>query len=259
MSHKTKLRHEIISGPHSVKEALEAGRRTFSGIYCSRPLPARIADLAADKSIPVFETTPQELMKLSGTDQHQHVAAKVTPFRQASLAAVISTTGSDTVNPGEGPLYLVIDSVEDPRNLGALIRTAVCAGVAGVILPRDRCAPLSPAVSRASAGAMEHCAICRVTNLVDTINVLKKHGVWVTGLDHKSPLSIFDTDMTGPHAIVTGGEHTGIRRLVAQNCDMLCRIPQFGRVGSLNASVAGAIGMYEALRQKQAVKKRATS
>jgi 23S rRNA (guanosine2251-2'-O)-methyltransferase len=247
MTRKSKAPLEFISGIHSVKEALRANRRRFHEIYSGRPLPESIAAAAREKNIPVIQKTGDELAKMTGTDHHQQVAARTTPFPTTSLSEMVKKNSA-----GNGsPLYLVIDSVEDPRNLGALIRTAVCAGVSGVILPKDRCAPLTPAVSRASAGAMEHCDVCRVTNLVNAITELKKHGIWFTGLDIKGRLSIYDVDMTGPHALVIGGENTGIRRLVAQTCDNLCHIPQGGPVNSLNASVAGAIAMYEALRQRR--------
>lgn len=254
MPRKFKAQYEIISGIHSVDEALRANKRTFHEIYFAKPLPGNIAESARKKNIPTLPKSSEALQSLSGTDQHQQIAAKVGLFPSTSVTEMIKKP--DTEN---APLYLIVDSIEDPRNLGALIRTALCAGVSGVIVPKDRCAPLTPLVSRASAGAMEHCRICRVTNLVAVINELKKHGIWVTGLDHKGPLSIFDADMTGAHAIVIGGEHTGIRRLVAQNCDNLCHIPQFGAVSSLNASVAGAIAMYEAIRQRHEQRKTARS
>ena len=242
---------ETISGIHSVEEALRAGRREFYALYAGRPLPDGIADAAREKNIPVHQKSADELGRLARTDQHQQIAAKVTPFLPDSLFSLIKQNGTQT----SSPLYVIIDSVEDPRNLGALIRTSVCAGVTGVIVPKDRCAPLSPSVSRASAGAMEHCRICRVTNLVSTMKELKKSNTWITGLDRKGHLSVYDADMTGACAIVVGGEHTGIRRLVAQNCDHLCHIPQFGGVNSLNASVAGAIAIYEAVRQRSREKR----
>lgn len=237
---------EILCGIHSVEEALNANRRTFYEIYCSRPAPDPIAAATRQRGIPVVRKTPEELRPIAGTDQHQHIAAKVSPFSPADFAGMVKKGFAETARP----LFMIVDSVEDPRNLGSLIRTAVCAGVSGVVVPRDRCAPLSPTVSRASAGAMEHCPISRVANLVNAIKTLKKHGAWITGLDGKGRLTIYETDLDGPHAIVVGGENTGIRRLVAQNCDNLCRIPQFGPVNSLNASVAGAVAIYEALRQR---------
>ncbi len=249
MGKKPKKSVEIISGIHCVTEALRAGRREFYEIYSSRSLPEDIADGARKRNLPVIGKSREELGKLAGTDQHQQVAAKVSPFLPESLSRLVK----HDIAGKASPLYVLTDSVEDPRNMGALIRTAVCGGVSGVIVPKDRCAPLTPAVSRASAGAMEHCRLCRVTNLTAAIKELKKHGVWITGLDHKGHLSIYDSDMTGPSAIVVGGEHTGIRRLVAQNCDRLCHIPQYGPINSLNASVAGAIAMYEAIRQRSEI------
>lgn len=252
MPRKLKTQFDTLSGTHSVREGLKANRRVFYGIYASRPPPGEIASAARERGVPVHRKTAAELAALAGTDQHQQIAAKTSPFPQAELPHMLRENASANSPGADCPsLYLVIDGVEDPRNLGALIRSAVCAGVCGIIVPKNRSAPLTPTVSRTSAGAMEHCAICRAGNLVSAIKELKKNGVWVTGLDRKGTLSIFDTDMTGPHAIVVGGEHTGIRRLVAETCDNLCHIPQFGPVNSLNASVSGAIAVYEALRQRR--------
>lgn len=247
MARKPKTQHEILSGIHSVEEALRAGRRDFAEIYFTRSLPENIGRYARDRDVPTRSISAEEIRKLAGTDQHQHVAAKVSPFPATGFPGP-----AEKAAVSGDPLYLILDSIEDPGNLGALIRTAACAGVSGIIVPKDRCAPLTPSVSRASAGAMEHASIYRVTNLVTAMKVLKQSKVWITGLEHKATLSLFDTDMTGAHAIVVGGENTGIRRLVSRNCDNLCHIPQFGAIGSLNASVAGAIGMYEALRQRLA-------
>lgn len=247
MPKKPKIQFEILSGIHAVKEAMRAARREFHEIYASRPLPEEIAALAWERKIPSRQIATAEMEKRAGTDQHQHIGAKVTPFPVDSLSNMLKTHAHGE----DAPLYILIDSVEDPRNLGALIRTAVCGGVSGVVIPRDRCAPLTPSVSRASAGALEHCAVSRVTNLTNAIKALKKNRVWVTGLDRKGRLPVYEIDMTGPHAIVVGGEHTGIRRLVAETCDNLCHIPQFGPVNSLNASVAGAIAIFEAVRQRR--------
>jgi len=151
-----------------------------------------------------------------------------------------------------GPHFLILlDSVLDPQNLGAILRSALCAGIDGVIMPKDRSAPITPAVSKASAGALEHIYLSRVTNLVQTIKQCKNSGIWVMGLDKDADQSIYDGDMTGSIAIVLGGEQKGIRPLVKKNCDFLVSIPQLGAVDSLNASVAAAVTMYEALRQRQ--------
>jgi 23S rRNA (guanosine2251-2'-O)-methyltransferase len=147
----------------------------------------------------------------------------------------------------------MLDNIVDPQNLGALIRTALCVGIDGVVMPRDNCAPPTASVSSASAGALEHIDLCRVTNLVQTIKLCKSHGLWIFGMERGAEQSIFGGDLTGPIALVLGGEQKGIRPLVRKHCDMLFSIPQRGPIESLNVSAAGAVAMYEALRQRQRV------
>ncbi len=151
---------------------------------------------------------------------------------------------------GKKQLLLLLDNVLDPQNLGAIIRTALSVGIDGIIIPKDRSAMPTPAVSKTSAGAIEHVCLIRVTNMVDTIKVLKQQGVWVVGLDKGADKTVYSSDLTGSVAIVIGGEEKGIRPLVKKNCDFLVSIPQIGQVNSLNASVAAAIAMYEAFRQR---------
>jgi predicted rRNA methylase len=208
MPRKQKAQHEIIAGAHSVTEALRAGKRRIYEVYSSRSLPQGLEAVLAEKNIPVLLKKTDELSRIAGTEHHQQIAARVSAFPVFGLSRLFENRNSDHF-----PLYLVIDSVEDPRNLGALIRTAVCAGISAVITPKDRCAPPTPTVSRASAGALEHCTLMRVTNLVNALNELKENQIWVAGLDAGGSRSIYETDMTTAHAIVVGGEHTGIRRL----------------------------------------------
>jgi len=149
------------------------------------------------------------------------------------------------------PLFLLlIDNIVDPHNLGALLRTALCATLTGVIIPKDRSAEPSPTVSKSSAGALEHIRLAAVANMVNVIKELKKNNTWIIGLDKDGDRSIYENDFTGNIALVVGGEESGIRPLVKKNCDFLSFIPQNGPVNSLNASVAGAIAMYEAYRQR---------
>ena len=145
----------------------------------------------------------------------------------------------------------MLDNIQDPQNLGAIIRTALCVGVDGIILPKDRSAQPTPSVSKASAGALEHINLARVTNLVQTIKHCKKSGLWVIGLQKDAGQSIYTGDLTGSIAIVLGGEQKGMRPLVKNNCDFLFSIPQQGPVDSLNASAAAAVAMYESFRQRQ--------
>jgi 23S rRNA (guanosine2251-2'-O)-methyltransferase len=157
-----------------------------------------------------------------------------------------------TAQAGDDTLFLLmLDNIVDPQNLGALIRTALCVGIDGVILPKDNCAPPTPAVSRASAGALEHIKLSRVTNLVQTIKLCKNRGLWIMGLLKDAEQSIYAGDLTGSIAMVLGGEQKGLRPLVRKKCDFLFSIPQQGPIDSLNASAAGAVTMYEAWRQRQ--------
>jgi 23S rRNA (guanosine2251-2'-O)-methyltransferase len=165
-----------------------------------------------------------------------------------SLESIISENGC-----GAGTCLLVLlDSIVDPNNLGAIVRTAHCVGADALVVPTDRAVGATPSVSKASAGALEYTRICRVTNLAGTIQMLKKKGVWVAGLAMEGSQTIFQADLNGPLALVVGGEEKGLRPLVRQHCDYLVSIPLRGRVDSLNASAAAAVVLYEAFRQRQA-------
>jgi 23S rRNA (guanosine2251-2'-O)-methyltransferase len=150
-------------------------------------------------------------------------------------------------------LVLLLDQIVDPQNLGAISRTAQCIGAHGVVLTKDRSAPLSPAASKASAGSLEHTRVAVVTNLVHAITELKKNGLWVAGADRTGLDDLFKTDLTGPIALVIGSEGKGLRPLVKRHCDFVISIPQTGPIGSLNASVAAAVIMYEIYRQRHAL------
>lgn len=241
---------EVLSGLHSVAEALAAGRRRIFRIHINRENPAKkatkIADRARKLDIPVSSASREEIRKMSKNPHHQDIAATTEAFPLCILDHILNDTGKEDLNC----FLLVLDSIMDPQNLGALVRTAVCTGVAGIIIPKDRSAAPTPAVSRASAGALEHARLSMVTNLAGTLKELKKNHFWNIGLDQKGGEPIYKTDMTGARVLVIGGEDTGIRPLVKRQCDFLCRIPDTGPIGSLNASVAGAIAMYEAMRQR---------
>jgi 23S rRNA (guanosine2251-2'-O)-methyltransferase len=239
---------ETLYGLHPVAEALGAKRRTIQTVLVARKkTPDRLnALLAQAVQIPVREADADQLRILAGTDDHQGVVAIVSAYPTVDLADIVHG-GQDLE---QTPFLLLIDTVVDPHNLGALVRSALCAGVDGVVIPKDRSVPPTPSVSKASAGALEHIRLCRVTNMANTIKTLKKQGLWVVGLDRAAEQSVFAADLTGPLALVVGGEEKGIRPLVGQQCDFSVAIPQFGPVNSLNASVAGAVVMYEALRQR---------
>lgn len=243
-------KQDNLYGIHSVREAVRAGRRSFSAVtFVQGKLPERLIQIrnsAAKKSIPIRTAPEDRLRTLAGNDRHQGVVAEAGLFETTPLQDLLENVNIESAPP----FLLVADSIMDPRNLGALIRTALAVGIQGVITPKDRCAPPTPVVSSASAGALEHIQIVQVTNLVRTLGTLKEKGFWVFGLDHRARQDLFHSDFTGPTALVIGGEGKGIRPLVKKTCDHLVSIPQNGPVTSLNASVAGAVVMYEAYRQR---------
>jgi 23S rRNA (guanosine2251-2'-O)-methyltransferase len=252
-------KQDVLYGIHPVREAIQAGRRHISNvIFASGKLPerlARIREVALKKRIPVKTASNSHLGDLAKSDRHQGVIAEAGGFETTPLEML-----SEIINKGSSPPFiLVADSITDPMNLGALIRTALAVGVMAVITPKDRCAPPTPTVSSASAGALEHIKLVQVTNLVRTLGMLQENGIWTFGLDHRAGQDCFHSDFTGPAALVIGGEGKGIRPLVKNSCDHLVSIPQNGPVTSLNASVAGAVVMYEAYRQRMNIEHRTSN
>ena len=246
----TDVKVEILYGFHPVYEALMAGRRAFHEIYISKKAHAgrieRIRSEAERQNIPLKKVSPEKLQATGGTVSHQGVMARVTAYPLTGTADLL-----ETVLPGaRPPFFLLLDHIVDPHNLGAIIRTALCVGIDGVIIPKDRSAYPTPAVSSISAGAMEHMRVAQATNLARFVETLKDQGVWIAGLDQNAGQPIYGTDLSGAVGLVVGGEEKGIRPLVKRKCDFLISIPQCGPVGSLNASVAGAIAMYESYRQR---------
>jgi len=244
------VKKEILYGVHPVFEALKAGRRDFFEVYIAKDKTSKRIDelvaIAESMKTPVERVEPLTLKSMTGTDLHQGLGARTGPFPISGISDIFDGVRSNDANH----LLLLLDNIMDPHNLGALIRTALCVGVDGIIIPKDRSVPPTPAVSKASAGALEHIRLVRVTNMVNTIKDLKEKGLWIAGMEKTSDKSIFFSDLTGPVAIVIGGEEKGMRPLVKKHCDFLMSIPQTGQVNSLNASVAGAVVMYEAFRQR---------
>lgn len=238
---------EILFGFHPVLEALKTKKREFFEIYISKNITNRtnqIISIAQVQNITVKEINTDQLSKLTGSDQHQSIAAKVSIYPYFKLSDIL-----DTKKTNKESVFLLADNICDPRNLGALIRTAYATGINSIIIPKNRAVMPSPLVSKVSAGALEHIKIIMVINMTKTIQEMKKKGVWIIGMDHKSSNVLWEFDFTFPMAIVIGAEEKGIRPLVKKNCDFLISIPQKGNVSSLNASVAGALVMYEAFRQ----------
>ncbi|MBN2298363.1 MAG: 23S rRNA (guanosine(2251)-2'-O)-methyltransferase RlmB [Deltaproteobacteria bacterium] len=223
---------EIIYGKNPVKEALVTGSRKFFEIMISRESADDITSLV--RGIPVHTLPKQELEKISKTRFHQGIVAKVSRYRYAPLSSLF-----------ELPVVVLLDSVEDPQNLGAIIRSAYTLAEAGVIIPENRAASITPAVVKASAGATEHAKIARVTNLRMAAKELKKAGYWIVGLDAGSTLPLREIPSYEKTALLVGGEDTGIRTGMEKEVDVLAHIPMKGTFNSLNVSNSAAIGMYE--------------
>ena len=220
----------IIEGRNAVIEALRAGT-TMDKIYLAKgetdKTLGHIASKARAQGIVVVEADRRKLDGMSRTHAHQGAAAK-----------------------GEPPLLVVCDEISDPHNLGAILRTAECAGAHGVIIPKRRSAGLTAIVAKTSAGAVSYMPVARVANIPSLLKDLKKQGIWVFGTAAEGTTRLYDADLKGPAAIVIGSEGDGMSRLVAENCDFLVSIPMRGRISSLNASAAAAILLYEAVRQR---------
>jgi 23S rRNA (guanosine2251-2'-O)-methyltransferase len=245
------MKTEVIHGFHPVFEALQAARRKFIKVYAAGDKPVKRLDkiiaLAEDKNILVKKIPTPRLKQITGSDQHQGVAATVSIYPLVDVSYLVDRLGSDA----QDRFLVLLDNILDPQNFGAIVRTALAVGVDGVVTPKDRSVAPTPAVSKASAGALEHVLVSRVTNLVTIIKSLKKEGIWIFGLDKAAKISIFTRDLSGSLAIVIGGEQKGIRPLVKKHCDFLISIPQVGRINSLNASAAAAVAMYEVFRQRK--------
>ena len=240
---------EILTGVNSVTEALK-GHRKVHKIYIQNGRQDkridRIVDSAQSKGVYIQYLDKEKLNKMCKANNHQGVIALVDIYTYTSIDQILNIATSR----GEQPFVLILDGIEDPHNLGSIIRTAECAGVHGIIIPKHNSAEITEGTVRASAGAVEHISIARETNLVNAIKALKDRGLWVIGTDMKSNHSLFTTKIPTPAALVIGGEGKGMRRLVKDNCDLIISIPLFGRINSLNASVAAGLLIYEIIRQK---------
>ncbi|HYK37908.1 23S rRNA (guanosine(2251)-2'-O)-methyltransferase RlmB [Alloacidobacterium sp.] len=239
---------EVLYGLHPVEEALRAGSRQFDHICFARERHdqrlQRVIDVCREAGVRLRFEPRDHLTKLAKTAGHQGVVAIVRAKAMLELEDLLD---------GPGPRFLLaLDGVEDPQNLGALLRTADGAGADGVILTERRSAPLSPVAIKASAGAAEHVPIARVVNLSRALEQLKEHNLWCVGLDERGTMSYDEFDFTSNCVLVLGREGAGLHDLVRRHCDRLLRIPMAGKVASLNVSAAGAVVLYEAARQRRA-------
>jgi 23S rRNA (guanosine2251-2'-O)-methyltransferase len=242
---------DLLYGIHPLCEALSAGRRKIKRIFVSKGRGTKgiqaLLKGARDGGIPVEYKAPDYFRSRLGGCVHQGVAADVGKFSLEDENTILEKAETD----GELPLILALDGIEDPQNLGSLVRTALGMGFHGVVLPKARVAPLSPAVSKASAGAMEHMLFARVSNLVGALQRFKKDGLWIVGAHGGSAQAADQVDFNMGIVLVIGGESKGIRPLVRKTCDYLVSVPQKKIVNSFNAAVAGAIVMYEITRQRR--------
>jgi len=242
---------EILYGVNSVLEALRANRKIKS-IYTARGKMderlRQVVQTAETRGVKLHWVDRALLERMAESKSHQGVVAEAESYRYYAVGDILACARDEAL----APLLLVLDGIEDPQNLGAILRTAECMGVHGAVIPKHEACAVTPAVSRASAGASEHLKVARVTNLVQTIKDLKKQGLWVVGTDSQASASCFDLTYPGPVALVIGGEGRGIRRLVKESCDYMVHIPMRGQVNSLNASVSCAIVLAEIVKQRWA-------
>ncbi|MGA1983367.1 MAG: 23S rRNA (guanosine(2251)-2'-O)-methyltransferase RlmB [Acidobacteriaceae bacterium] len=241
---------EVLYGLHPVEEAVRSGSRQLDCVMLARERKddrlERLADLCRAANIRVALESRDTLTRISRTADHQGAVALV---REREFLGIEDLLAAQ--NPNHYRFFLALDGIEDPHNLGALLRTADGAGVDGVLLPERRSAPVSATVAKTSAGASEHVRIARVTNLVRSLEQMKRANVWVLGLDERGTPDYTDFDFRTDCVLVLGREGAGLHDLVKKTCDHLLRIPMAGAVSSLNVSVAGAVVMYEALRQRR--------
>ncbi len=238
----------IIYGIHSVQECLKSESKPIERIFFSQGISNRslqqIIDLARSKGIPVKFEPRIYLDRKTGQAAHQGVMAVCATQTYWDIEDILTRLSCQ-------PLLVLLDSIMDPRNLGAVLRSCAVFGVDGVVIPKDNAAGLSPVVSKTAEGALEHIRVARVTNLVRSIELLKERGIWVVGIESCQPTFCNEVDYIIPVALVFGNEGSGLRRLVRENCDILASIPTSGPLHSLNVSVAAGIALYEVARSRR--------
>lgn len=246
---------ETLYGRNAVYESLRAGRRKPYKVMLAEGVRqvdviGQIVSLAERAGVPVQRVARLDLDRL-GEVHHQGVALETSEYPYVTLDEILETARSQ----GVPPFILLLDLLQDPQNVGSLLRTGEAVGVHGVVIQTRRAVGITPAVVNASAGAVEHMLVAQETNLVAVIERLKASDVWVAGLENRPDAPVYcEADLRGPLALVVGSEGEGLRRLVRERCDFLLRLPMLGQVASLNAAVAGSVVLYEALRQRKAAR-----
>jgi len=238
-----------IEGRNSILELLESGK-DINKIFVTRGEKHgsinKILGIAKERKIIVVEKDKKQMDEMAQEENYQGVIAIVPPFEYVEIEDILNTAKER----GEEPFILILDGIEDPHNLGSIIRTAETAGVHGIIIPKRRAASVNSTVNKTSAGAVEHMKIARVTNISDTIEELKQAGLWICGTDISAEKYYYNQDLTGPLGIVIGNEGKGISEKVKKNCDFNVKIPMKGKITSLNAAVSTGIIVYEAVKQR---------
>ena len=243
------LSEDMVAGRNAVMEDLKGSRSVNKLMIANGSTEGSIKEIIAvakEKGVNIQYWDRSKLDSIARGIRHQGVLAQVAPVQYAELEDILQVAK----DRNEPPFIVLLDELEDPHNLGAILRTADAAGVHGVLIPKHRSCPLSATVAKTSAGAVEHVPVARVGNLVQTIKKLKQEGLWVAAADMDGK-DYYDTDLTGPLLLIIGSEGQGVGRLVKEQCDFVVRIPMVGKINSLNASVAGSILMYEAMKQRR--------
>ena len=245
--------NDQVEGRNAVLELLESDR-DINKIFISdgekHGSINKIIALAKEKKVIINEVSKTKLNQMSQTENNQGVIAIVPPFNYCEIEDILDLAK----DRNEKPFVLILDGIEDPHNLGSIIRTAETAGVHGIIIPKRRAANVNSTVAKVSAGAVEYMKIARVNNISDAINTLKENDIWICGTDMNTDKYYYDEDFTGGIGIVIGSEGYGMSRLVKENCDFLVKIPMKGKITSLNASVSAGIVMYEVVKQRIRIK-----
>lgn len=239
---------QYVSGRNPVLEILKTDREVEKLYVLKGELQGsinKIMGIAKDRNIVIQQVDKAKLDSLADGNTHQGVVALVTSYNYVDIDDILNRAKEKN----QSPFIVILDGLEDPHNLGAIIRTAECAGVHGVIIPKRRSAQVNQTVYKSSAGAVEHMLISKVNNVVNTIKELKDKGMWIYGADMDGTDYHFNTSLKGPIALVIGSEGKGLSRLVKENCDVLVKIPMLGQISSLNASNAASILIYEVVRQ----------
>ena len=238
----------IITGRKPVLESLNSDA-SISKIYIQfgnrGDVVEQIKSLAKQKNIPVSEISPSKLIEIAGRGETQGIAALREDLKLSSLDQILAKTKEK-----KNPVLVLLDMIQDPHNLGAIMRTAEAAGVDGILITKNNSAPLNQTVVKASAGAVEHLDICLIDNLVNSLKVLKENGYWVVGSTLEGAQSHTSIDFNMPVVLIVGNEEKGIRHLTARNCDFLVKIPMIGKINSLNVSVATGVLLFEIVRQR---------